>query len=620
MQPAEPTENSIQSPLLKLYGLVALVVGVVILAATILSIYNLHQAEMRVESETRNLSNSLTLTFDGMIDTIDLALLSCADEIASELDQGKPDRRKIDTYLKKQRERVPSLVSLRASDDRGNLLYGLENVQQAAPISDREYFTNLKMDYDAGLFISRPIISRIKNQWIWLFSRPIIKKDGSFGGIVTGSVLTEEIDRKLSNISMPPDSSISLRHQSMDLIARASYGHANVIPIGSNKLSDTLINALKHNPLEGTYISDTSGIDPVIKTYSYVASKKYGFLVISAISREVALAAWKKQVEVISLLIVVFAAGAMVFVFFIRAALLRQSQDMKTIQSSRDALQSLNRELEQRVETRTAELSDTLEHLRITQNDLVQSEKLASLGAIVVGISHEINTPIGNAITLTSLLAQQFDELAALIGAGKVSRSALENWVKFAVETNTLVDRSVNRVAALISSFKQLSIDETSERLRTFDLHDVIDDMVTMMRPNLHNFPLVFVNEIPPGITCESYVGSLEEIISNLVNNARLHAFEKELPGQICFSAVIENEKIKLSISDNGIGLDSDTLSHIFDPFFTTKLGKGGSGLGLTVCRRIANHILQGELIATSIPGQGCRFILTMPKKIISKV
>jgi len=619
MQTAEPIEKPIQSPLLKLYCLVALVVGLVVVAATILSVYNLRQAEMRAESETHNLSNSLTLTFDGMIDTIDLALLSCADEIGSGLDQGKPEPGKIDSYLKKQKKRVPSLISLRASDENGNLIYGLETVPQAAPVADREYFTELKLHPDAGLFISRPLISRIKNQWIWLFSRPIIKKDGSFGGVVTGSVLTEEIDRKLSNISMPPDSSISLRHQSMDLIARASYDRANAVPIGSNKLSNTLINALKRNPLEGTYVSDTSGFDQVIKTYSYVASKKYGFLVISAISRDAALAAWKKQVAVISLLIAVFAAGAMVFVFFIRSALLRQNQDMKTIQSSRDALQSLNRELEQRVATRTAELSDTLEHLRLTQNDLVQSEKLASLGAIVVGISHEINTPIGNAITLSSLLAQQLGELDNLIGAGKVSRLALENWSKFAAETNALVERSVNRVAALISSFKQLAIDETSERLRSFDLHDVIDDMVTMLRPNLLNVPLVFVNEIPVGIVCESYVGSLEEIISNLVNNAQLHAFEKGMPGQICFSAVAENDKVKLSISDNGIGLDSDTLSRIFDPFFTTKLGKGGSGLGLTVCRRIASNILQGELLATSTPGQGCRFILIMPKKIISK-
>ena len=320
-----------------------------------------------------------------------------------------------------------------------------------------------------------------------------------------------------------------------------------------------------------------------------------------------------------SLLIAVFVAGAMVFVFFIRSALLRQDLDMKTIQSSRDALQTLNTELEQRVQARTAELTQTLEHLRITQNELVQSEKLASLGAIVVGISHEINTPIGNAITLSSLLAQQLEELRRQIRAGKISKTALESWLAFATETNALVDRSVNRVAGLISSFKQLAIDETSERRRKFDLHDVIDDMVTMMRPNLQECQIEFVNAIPTGIVCESYVGSLEDIISNLVNNAALHAFGDRKSGRISFSAETENDKIRLSVTDNGAGLDSDTLAHIFDPFFTTKLGKGGSGLGLTVCRRIACHILKGDLVVSSIPGQGCRFVLTMASKVTGK-
>ncbi len=603
----------------KLYFIVALVVTLVVLSAVILTLYNHEQADKQVISETRNLANSLVLTFDGMIDTIDIALQASADEISSLQANGKPDQNLVDQYLLRQKKRVPSLVSLRATDENGNLMYGLENEGLVNNVSDREYYSEPHNHPEYGLYISKPIVSRINRKWIWLFSRRIVKADGSFGGVVSGAVLTDEINNKLGNITMPPNSSISLRHRSMELVARADFDRSNVIPVGSNKLSQTLIDALKENPMEGSYTSDISGLDKIIKTYGYVTSKKYGFFVIAGISREVALAGWKKQVVVVSILISVFVLGALVFVFFIRSAWLRRDIDMKTIRDNHQALQRLNRELEERVETRTAELSETLANLRATQKDLVQSEKLASLGSIVVGISHEINTPIGNAITLTSILSRHLAELHGQVQDGKVSRSNLLAWIEYADETVGLVDRSVNRVANLVSSFKQLAIEQTSERLRRVDLHDVLEDMVMMLRPTLKQHPWVLENTIPAGIILESYIGSLEQIIVNLVNNAVLHAFEGREHGKIIFSAVADNEKVKISIVDDGTGMNADVLAHVFDPFFTTKLGRGGSGLGLTVSRRIANNILEGDLQAYSTPGNGSRFVLILPKRVSGK-
>jgi len=608
-----------QFSLHRLYFIVALVVTLVVSAAVILTLYNYEQANKQVISETHNLANSLVLTFDGMIDTIDIALQASGDEIASLEANGKPDKTKIDEYLLRQRKRVASLVSLRATDENGNLMYGLENEGLVNNVADREYYSEPRNHPEYGLYISKPIVSRINKQWIWLFSRRIVKPDGTFGGVVSCAVLTDEINNKLGNITMPRNSSISLRHRTMELVARADYDRSNVIPTGSNKLSQTLIDALKENSMEGSYTSDITGLDKIIKTYYYVTSKKYGFFVIAGISRDVALAAWKKQVVVVSVLISIFVLGALVFVFFIRSALVRRDIDMKTIQANHCALQELNTELEGRVEARTAELTETLANLRETQRDLVQSEKLASLGSIVVGISHEINTPIGNAITLTSIMTKHLAELQEQIDQGKMSKSNLVAWIDYANETVNLVDRSVNRVANLVSSFKQLAIEQTSERLRRVDLRDVLEDMVTMLRPTLKQHPWVLENTIPSGIIVESYIGSLEQIIINLVNNAVLHAFEGREQGKICFSAVADNEKVKISIVDDGVGMSADVLAHVFDPFFTTKLGKGGSGLGLTVSRRIANNILEGDLQVYSTAGIGSRFVLILPKRVTGK-
>ena len=214
----------------KLYFIVALVVTLVVLSAVILTLYNHEQADKQVISETRNLANSLVLTFDGMIDTIDIALQASADEISSLQANGKPDQNLVDQYLLRQKKRVPSLVSLRATDENGNLMYGLENEGLVNNVSDREYYSEPHNHPEYGLYISKPIVSRINRKWIWLFSRRIVKADGSFGGVVSGAVLTDEINNKLGNITMPPNSSISLRHRSMELVARADFDRSNVIP------------------------------------------------------------------------------------------------------------------------------------------------------------------------------------------------------------------------------------------------------------------------------------------------------------------------------------------------------------------------------------------------------
>ena len=279
-------------------------------------------------------------------------------------------------------------------------------------------------------------------------------------------------------------------------------------------------------------------------------------------------------------------------------------------------LTRLNAELELTIAKRTADLSNTLTHLKQTQDDLIQSEKLASLGSMVAGISHELNTPLGNALLMATTLCDNFTQLQELLQQDAMKRSALVKWHVDASEMAQLCERSISRATSLVTSFKKVATDQTSERRRTFDLHDSVEDILATLRPGFKHAPWIINNNIPTGIECDSFPGPLSQIITNLIQNAALHGFDTRSKGQVTIDAKAENGKVDLSVTDDGIGMNSATLAHIFDPFFTTKMGKGGSGLGLAICYRIATTILAGEIHAISSPGNGTRFVLTMPQRI----
>jgi signal transduction histidine kinase len=601
-----------------LYGLVALTIGLFLFVSIWSLEYAYKQADTQVSMETLNLARSLVLSIDGLIDTIDVTLQESVNEISQQLASGSPNEVAINRFLYKQTKLVPSLNTVCATNPQGKIVYGLDPDKVSGSnisVTDRDYFNIWRNHPDFGLFNSKPIVSRVSNKPIWLFSRGIRKPDGSFAGVVTASIWTENLQKILASIKLPPESSISLRHSSLELIVRANFDSADVIPVGSKVISIPLSRALMKDPRQGVYISDTSGLDKVIKTYAYQLSQKYGYRIIVAIPRDVALAAWYKQVAIVSALTLLSIAGAAVFVIFLRRAWHRQDQDLEIIQMSRDALQSLNNELEERVNLRTSELSATLDHLRATQDELIESEKLASLGSMVAGVSHEINTPIGNAVTLTSTLDGYLKELEKKMLCGAMTRSGMQTWIISAIEINQLMEKSVNRVSELVRSFKQVAIDRTSERRRIFDLRQAIEETLLAQRHITNGLPWKIENLVSEGILCDSYPGSFEQIVTNLIQNAILHAFDGRERGVLIISAEVDSGKIRIHFADDGKGMDATTLPRIFEPFFTTKLGRGGSGLGLAICHRIATNVLAGDLIAESIVNLGSLFTLIMPQQ-----
>ena len=289
--------------------------------------------------------------------------------------------------------------------------------------------------------------------------------------------------------------------------------------------------------------------------------------------------------------------------------------DMTEQHQAQQALAQLNDELEQRVQARTAELQQAVEHLRRTQQDLVRSEKLAGLGALVAGIAHELNTPIGNAVMVTSSLQTAEQQLRHDLQQG-LKRSVFERFLGELQESTVIIERNLRRAAELISSFKQVAVDQSSYQRRRFDLAEVLHELRLTLSPSLRKARVELSEEAEAGLHMESYPGPLTQVLMNIVNNAVMHAFADCAQPQIRIQAGISNnDDVFIRIADNGCGIAPEHLSRVFDPFFTTKLGQGGSGLGLHIAYSLTTELLGGRIDIHSQPQQGTRLELHLPRQ-----
>lgn len=261
----------------------------------------------------------------------------------------------------------------------------------------------------------------------------------------------------------------------------------------------------------------------------------------------------------------------------------------------------------------TAELEKANLELRKNNERLVEADKMASLGVLVAGISHELNTPIGNALMAITTYADHTRHLTERTGTG-LTRSMLKGYLSDAVEGMEILERNLRRAAELIGSFKQISVDQSSSQARTFNLATVVSDMLLALSPSLKKTPFVIRQEIPAELTLNSFPGPLEQVLMYLINNSVIHGFEGRSNGLIVISARTTRPGwLELHVQDNGVGIAPSRIKHIFDPFYSTKFGKGGSGLGLSVSKNIVTHLLGGQIEVHSTPESGTRFTLTLP-------
>jgi len=296
------------------------------------------------------------------------------------------------------------------------------------------------------------------------------------------------------------------------------------------------------------------------------------------------------------------------------------STDITERKRSEVELTQYRMRLEELVQLRTAqmqeanqELADSLETLRHAQDELVRSEKLAALGALVAGVAHELNTPIGNSLLAVSTLLDQTRGFRRASAEG-IKRSTLLQFVDDVGSGGEIVLRNLHRAVDLVSSFKQVAVDRTTSQSREFLLSDLANEILLVLVPTFKKSGITVRLEIPGTIRMLSYPGPFGQVLINLINNGLAHAFEDRAEGEIVISACVEGEDgVRIVVADNGAGIAPENMGRIYDPFFTTKLGRGGSGLGLNIVYNIVYGVLRGKIEVDSALGAGTRFILTLP-------
>lgn len=275
------------------------------------------------------------------------------------------------------------------------------------------------------------------------------------------------------------------------------------------------------------------------------------------------------------------------------------------------------RQLEVQLSSEKAHAEASLQELRQAQASLVQSEKLASLGALVAGVAHEVNTPLGVAVTSTSQWRDEARDVSRLLSSGALRQPDLERFLQSLTVHGELVARNLGRASDLIKSFKTMSVDQSSEARRRFELSDYVQDVLRSLHSLHARRPIQVLFHSAATVTLDSYPGALAQVLTNLLSNALSHAFAPEDAGQITIQVGPGPDGwARLSFADSGRGIPAEHLARIFDPFFTTARSRGGSGLGLSIVHTLVTQRLQGRITVHSEPGQGCRFELLLPLQV----
>jgi signal transduction histidine kinase len=248
--------------------------------------------------------------------------------------------------------------------------------------------------------------------------------------------------------------------------------------------------------------------------------------------------------------------------------------------------------------------------------ELAESSRLASLGAMVAGMAHELNTPIGNALAVSSTLEEQCKTFQKDVASGRLLRSTLDRHVSDLEDASTLIQRNLARAAEHIGSFKQMAVDQTGGKRRQFHLDDVLASIVQSTQPQFKHTPFTLVLGEASGVVMDSYPGALSQVVSNLIENGVKHGLAGRSEGKVEVSVRRLGPQVtEIVVTDDGVGISEEIKPSIFNAFFTTKAGKGGSGLGLHIVKSIVSGPLGGQITVLSRPEGGSRFIVSLPNK-----
>ncbi|MCB5225491.1 HAMP domain-containing histidine kinase [Alishewanella sp. 16-MA] len=302
------------------------------------------------------------------------------------------------------------------------------------------------------------------------------------------------------------------------------------------------------------------------------------------------------------------------------------SQAMMDLQQQKQELlhkkQALREEIEQRVQTESnllqkqRELQETIDNLNLAQDRLVQSEKMAALGGLVAGITHEVNTPVGICVTATSFLDERVSKLSSAYQQKQLTPKMLEEFLQEAQQSTALLQSNLSRASDLIASFKQIAVDQASEATRTINLCHYLNEIIRSLQPHFKKTQYQIEVNCEESIILDCPAGAISQIITNLLMNSLIHGFEDREHGLIRITVLDNEHNIDIHYADDGKGLAADQLAKLFHPFFTTKRNQGGSGLGTHIIYNLVRQTLGGSIEVSSQLGEGLHYHICFPKKL----
>ncbi|CAM4095283.1 sensor histidine kinase [Pseudoalteromonas ostreae] len=306
--------------------------------------------------------------------------------------------------------------------------------------------------------------------------------------------------------------------------------------------------------------------------------------------------------------------------------LTRTQNQIERHKNDKQEIKQLNQSLEEKVNQRTIalreanqELLTTLERMHQYQNQIVESEKMASLGQMVAGVAHEVNTPIGLGITGSTLLRDKLAEISLGFEQKTLTSNQLKLFIDNGIENLDLIYRNLNRAAELVSSFKKVAVNQDGEINSQINMHDLITNVMLSMRTELEIKAPKIALHCSAQLMIESKAGPLQQVLQQLLSNSIIHGFKDNQNNEIEISVERNESSLIINYYDNGIGVDKSVKKRIFDPFVTTKRGEGGSGLGMHLVYNLVTQALGGSVHFDDQNIEGTRFIITLPLTEASK-
>lgn len=292
----------------------------------------------------------------------------------------------------------------------------------------------------------------------------------------------------------------------------------------------------------------------------------------------------------------------------------------ETFDEMLDTIEDNIKMLDKKVYYKTKELTQTnqrleksIEDLKDAQKQLVESEKMAALGGLVAGVSHEINTPVGMALTGITHILDEKKIISQKYQKGEMTEEDFDEFMFMSQDLGKSIELNLHRAANLVRSFKQVAVDQSSEEMRVFKIKEYLKEILTSLHNKIKSSGHRIELDIEDDFEIKNYPGAFSQIITNLIMNSLVHGYDKKENGNIVISISKSDDILVINYKDDGKGIPLDHLHKIYEPFFTTNREQGGSGLGMNIVYNIVTQQLKGDIICESTPGKGVNFKITFP-------